>query len=305
MTREFTYRVVIPARYYSERLPGKPLKSILGKPMIQHVYEKALSSSASEVIIATDHKAIEQAATSFGATVVMTSQHHTNGTERIAEVARLMGWPKEQVVVNLQGDEPLMPVTLIEQVANNLSQRPDAGIASLATPIHKVSDVFDPNVVKALLDHQGFAMMFSRAPLPWYRAGFLNTSHSNTSSSYPNTSSSCPNSSYPISNCSDSSCLDSTYGAKENSIDPVPCLPDGFQVLRHIGLYAYRVGFLQAYTQQLAPSALEQIEALEQLRALYYGVKIHLDVIKDPPASGVDTQADLDQVIEHLLESID
>lgn len=286
MPPKLNYTVVIPARYNSQRLPGKPLKSILGKPMIQHVYERALTGSASEVIIATDHPEIEKTAKSFGASVVMTSQHHNNGTERVAEVARLMGWPEDRVVVNLQGDEPLMPMALIERVANNLSQRPDAGMASLATPIKTITEVFDPNVVKTLLDVQGFAMIFSRAPLPWYRERYPSAVYVSKAEG--------------IDGAEGIDCIgngaDESPGFSQETLG----LPDTFEVLRHIGLYAYRASFLHAYSQQLAPTALEALEALEQLRALYYGVKIHLEVINDPPASGVDTQADLDHVIKHL-----
>ena len=163
------YKIVIPARYGSSRLPGKPLIQLAGKPMIQHVYERALATGVKDIVIATDDERIQQAALAFGADVVMTSPDHENGTERIAEVAAKKGWAADTVIVNLQGDEPLIPQSLIEQTAQSLIDNPDAGMSSVCTPLHDDADAFDPNVVKVVLNRRGFAMYFSRASIPWDR----------------------------------------------------------------------------------------------------------------------------------------
>lgn len=164
-----SYTVVIPARYASTRLPGKPLADIAGKPMIAHVYDRACDSNASRVIVATDDPRIEDACRSFGAEVVMTSANHPSGTDRLEEVARLMNFGPEERVVNVQGDEPLIPPELIDQVAANLEAHPDAAIATLCERISEVDQVFNPNVVKVVFDHRGIAHYFSRAPIPWAR----------------------------------------------------------------------------------------------------------------------------------------
>jgi 3-deoxy-manno-octulosonate cytidylyltransferase (CMP-KDO synthetase) len=165
------FRAVIPARYASTRLPGKPLRSIAGKPMIQHVYERARSSGAAEVWVATDEGRIEAACRAFGAPVALTSESHVSGTDRIAELATRSGWGPEDIVVNVQGDEPLLPAALIDQVADLLAGRPDAGIATLATQILSSDEFLDPNVVKVVIDAGGAALYFSRAPIPWSRDG--------------------------------------------------------------------------------------------------------------------------------------
>jgi 3-deoxy-manno-octulosonate cytidylyltransferase (CMP-KDO synthetase) len=165
------FRVVIPARYASSRLPGKPLLTIGGKPMIQWVYERACASRAHEVLIATDDLLIVSAAHSFGAQTVMTAATHESGTDRIAEVARLQGWADADIVVNVQGDEPVIPPALIDQVALLLQSNPSAQIATLATPITSLSEFMDPNAVKVVTDGEGRALYFSRAPIPWERDG--------------------------------------------------------------------------------------------------------------------------------------
>jgi 3-deoxy-manno-octulosonate cytidylyltransferase (CMP-KDO synthetase) len=261
---ELDYKIVIPARYASSRLPAKPLKDILGKPMIQHVYERAITAGANEVLIATDHPEILAVAKTFGADAVLTRDDHENGTERLAEVAAIRNWSAETLVVNVQGDEPLMPVELIQAVAENLAAHSEAGIASLASEILEVDEVFNPNAVKVVLDHQGYALYFSRAPIPWYRQGYQGKD-----------------------------------GAAKNSAS----LPSELPALRHIGMYAYRVKFLQEYCAHMPVTPLEQVEALEQLRALYYGVKIHMGVVSTPPPAGVDTQEDLERVIRTLMET--
>ncbi len=162
--------VVIPARYASVRLPGKPLRDINGKPMIQHVYERGKESSAGEVIVATDDQRIADAAEEFGATVCMTGDQHRSGSERIAEVCDIMHWDDDRVVVNLQGDEPAMPATLIDQCAALLDDRL-ADIATLASPIASPMDFEDPNVVKVITNDDGNAIYFSRAAIPYDRLG--------------------------------------------------------------------------------------------------------------------------------------
>lgn len=165
------FRVVIPARYGSTRLPGKALLPIAGKPMVQWVYERARASGAAEVLIATDDARIAAAARAFGAEAAMTAATHASGTDRIAEVAGARRWPQGDIVVNLQGDEPLMPATLIRQVAGLLESTPGADVATLATPINSVAELLDPNAVKVVTDASGRALYFSRAPIPWNRAG--------------------------------------------------------------------------------------------------------------------------------------
>jgi 3-deoxy-manno-octulosonate cytidylyltransferase (CMP-KDO synthetase) len=168
------FRVVIPARYASARLPGKVLMSIGGKPMLQWVYERARESGADDVLIATDDPLILSAGHSFGSEVIMTSAAHTSGTDRIAEVARKQGWSESEIIVNVQGDEPLIPPALIRQVARLLEQHPRSDIATLATPIESLAEFLNPNAVKVVTDDQGRALYFSRAPIPWNRDGASN-----------------------------------------------------------------------------------------------------------------------------------
>ena len=163
------FSIVIPARHASSRFPGKPLAIIAGKPMLQWVHERARATAARDVIVATDDARIAAAAGSFGARVVMTSADHASGTDRIAEVVATLGWPDDTIVVNLQGDEPLMPVALLQQVASALAAHPSAAIATLAAPITRLEEFLDTNVVKVVLDQAGRALYFSRAPIPWTR----------------------------------------------------------------------------------------------------------------------------------------
>lgn len=251
------YKIVIPARYGSSRLPGKPLIALAGKPMVQHVYERAIATGVKEVVIATDDQRIFDAALEFGADVVMTRLDHENGTERIAEVAKLRGWQDDDVVVNLQGDEPLIPQKLIELTAQGLLNNPQAGISSLCAPVTSAHDAFDPNVVKAVLDNNGFALYFSRASIPWDRDLYKQGLSAVTQQS---------------------------------------------AVYRHIGMYGYRVSFLKQY-EDMDITPLERAESLEQLRALCYGIKIHMSVIDEPPGHGVDTPEDAIRV-EELLKDL-
>lgn len=244
------FKVVIPARYGSSRLPAKPLLDIAGQPMVAHVYQRALLSQAQQVVIATDDERIYRAAEQLGATVVMTSTEHPSGTDRLQEVAQKMGWADDDIIVNVQGDEPLIPPAVINQVAANLAANPQAGMATLAEPLQDVAQLTNPNIVKLVRDYQQMAMYFSRAPMPWARDAFMN-------------------------------------GVTTLAVPEL--------YLRHLGIYAYRVSFLNAYVQW-PPAVLEQVEALEQLRALYYGVKIHVDLAAVNLPAGVDTLADLERV---------
>jgi 3-deoxy-manno-octulosonate cytidylyltransferase (CMP-KDO synthetase) len=249
-----SFCVVIPARYASTRLPGKPLLDIAGKPMIQHVYERAQESGAEQVVIATDDERIRQACEAFSVPVCMTSAEHASGTDRLAEVVEKLGLDESQVVVNVQGDEPLMPPALVRQVADNLLQHTQVSMATVCSRIQSAKELFDPNAVKVVMDREGMALYFSRAPIPWHRDGFAQSREE---------------------------------------------LPVDTPYFRHIGLYAYRAGFLQQYVQW--PSAsLEKTESLEQLRVLWQGHKIHVAEAIEVPPAGVDTEEDLDAVREAL-----
>ncbi|PNH98066.1 3-deoxy-manno-octulosonate cytidylyltransferase [Vibrio diazotrophicus] len=242
-----SFTVVIPARYQSTRLPGKPLADIGGKPMIQWVYEQSLLAGAERVIIATDDARVEQAVKAFGGTVCMTSPDHQSGTERLAEVVALMGIEDDHIIVNVQGDEPLIPPAIVRQVADNLAAS-NAPMATLAVEIDHESEVFNPNAVKVVTDKDGYALYFSRASIPWDRDNF----------------------------------------ASEDKTIVQP-------LMRHIGIYAYRAGFINTYINW-QPSQLEKIECLEQLRVLWYGEKIHVAVALEAPPAGVDTPEDLELV---------
>jgi 3-deoxy-manno-octulosonate cytidylyltransferase (CMP-KDO synthetase) len=244
-------KIVIPARFASTRLPGKPLLHIAGRPMLQHVYQRASLSQAEEVVIATDDERIARAADEFSARVCMTSSTHASGTDRIAEVIELMGWKDDEIVVNLQGDEPLMPVSLLDQVAQDLAYHTDADTATLAAHLEHPDQVFDPNVVKVVMDKKGYALYFSRSPIPWKRGEI-------------------------------------------HWADPVsPHMTHGFN--RHVGLYAYRAGFVREYVGW-PPAPIEQDESLEQLRILWHGRRIHVSMAAELPPAGVDTADDLVRV---------
>jgi len=248
------FKVVIPARYGATRLPGKPLVDIAGKPLVRHVYERALESAAAEVVIATDDERVAQAARGFGAQVCMTSAQHQSGSDRIAEVLEKLAWPEDTSVVNLQGDEPCMPPSLINQVAEDLEEHRSAAMTTLATPISDREELFDPHVVKVVTDGEGYALYFSRAPIPWHRDEFLGDS-------------------FP--------------------------LPKTTDFRRHIGLYAYRAGFLRRYVNW-TPPPLELAESLEQLRVLWNGERIHVSRAVSEPGPGVDTRDDVVAVEKRL-----
>jgi len=166
---EIDFKVVIPARYGSRRLPGKPLLELAGAPLIRHVYERARECAANAIVIATDDVRIAEVCTAFGADVALTGTDHHSGTDRIAEVATTRGWPRDSILVNLQGDEPCMPPALIDQVARDLAGHGSAGMATLAYPIRDARTLFDPHMVKVVTDADGYALYFSRAPIPWHR----------------------------------------------------------------------------------------------------------------------------------------
>ncbi|MFT5675182.1 MAG: 3-deoxy-manno-octulosonate cytidylyltransferase (CMP-KDO synthetase) [Paraglaciecola sp.] len=245
------FTVIIPARYASSRFPGKPLVEIDGKPMVQHVYERAQESGASKVIVATDDARIAKTVSDFGGLYCMTGAHHESGTERLAEVVDMEGLLAHELVVNVQGDEPFIPAENIQQVAENLYNHQQAEMATLAVKITDVEEAFNPNAVKVVVDKQGFAMYFSRATIPYDRSRFLDA----------------------------------------DNIDEI-----GDFYLRHVGIYAYRAGFIKQYVN-MSPSGLEQIESLEQLRVLWHGEKIHVDIARKTPPAGIDTPEDLQRML--------
>jgi 3-deoxy-manno-octulosonate cytidylyltransferase (CMP-KDO synthetase) len=243
------FKIVIPARYESTRFPGKPLAPICGVPMILHACERAAASGAGEVVVATDSQQIREVCEGAGVDVCMTASTHTTGTDRIAEVTAVRGWADDTIVVNVQGDEPLLPASVIQQVAGNLQANPIAAIATLATPIGNRAEADDPNVVKVVYDADGMALYFSRALIPACRDADWAVGH--------------------------------TY--------------------RHIGLYAFRGSFLRRFSV-MQPSTLEQLEKLEQLRALSHGDRIHVALAVSLPGPGVDTPEQLREV-EAIMEA--
>ena len=234
------FRVVIPARYASSRLPGKPLADIGGRPMVLHVLERALQAGAESVVVATDDIRVQQVVEAAGYQALMTSPEHQSGTERLVEVAETLGWNDDTLVVNVQGDEPLIDPALIREAARQLVLHDDAVMATLAHPIHDHADFINPNVVKVVADEAGYALYFSRAPIPWPRDAFAGQQP----------------------------------------------MPHELGALRHIGLYAYRAGFLRTYAN-LISSPLERYEMLEQLRVLGHGYRISLGITPSAPAPGV------------------
>ncbi len=255
-----SFKVVIPSRFQSTRLPGKPLLDIVGKPMVQHVFEAASKSNAGEVIVATDDERIAQACESFGAKVCMTSDQHISGTDRLEEVSRKLGWGNNEIVVNVQGDEPLIEPSLINQVAENLAENSWASIASLCEVLTNAESILNPNNVKVVFSKSGQALYFSRAPIPWLRNGM----------------------DVEVSDEALSLCLNKSQLGQ--------C-----QYFRHIGIYAYRSDFLREFVSWPA-AAMELSESLEQLRALENDRHIHMAQACDAPAPGVDTQEDLEVV---------
>ncbi|MCJ9428712.1 3-deoxy-manno-octulosonate cytidylyltransferase [Kordiimonas marina] len=241
-------KIVIPARYASTRLPGKPLADIAGKPMIQHVWDRAqeAATDADDIFVAADDARILKAVEAFGGQAVPTRDDHLSGTDRIAEVAEAMGWADDDIVVNVQGDEPLMPPALIRVVGDSLKHHPAAAMSTASHPIREAADITNPNMVKVVTDKSGFAAYFSRAAIPHHRG-----------------------------------------------VDMPD--PSHFPYQRHIGIYAYRVSTLKTLTA-LPPAPTELLESLEQLRALWNGLKIMVVPVAHVPPAGVDTPEDLEAV---------
>jgi len=260
MTGLLRFTVLIPARHASSRLPGKALADIAGKPMVVRVAERARASGAAAVWIATDDDRILAAAHEHGCDVLMTRADHASGTDRLAEAAERLALGDDEIVVNVQGDEPLMPPELVGRLARALAERPAASIATACVPIADVEELFNPNVVKAVCDHSGYALYFSRAPIPFARDAFA------------------------------------------VDLKPGAALPAGLPAYRHLGIYAYRAGFLRAYSRH-APAEIERFEALEQLRALWHGHRIAVVITASAPPPGVDTPADLEHTRELFRRS--
>ena len=247
MSQAFT--VIVPARLASTRLPNKPLADIHGLPMVVRVAQRAAQSQAAQVVVAADSPEIVQACQNHGIRALLTQVDHPSGSDRLAEASALLGLGPNELVVNVQGDEPLINPLLIDQVAQLLVQRPMASMSTAAHEIQNVAEFINPNVVKVVVDQAQLALYFSRAPIPWWRDGFA-------------------------------------HGIQTLQT-PAP--------LRHIGIYAYRVGFLQSFPS-LPPAPIETGEALEQLRALWHGHKIAVHITPEAPGPGVDTPEDLERV---------
>lgn len=244
------FSVLIPARMASSRLPDKPLADIAGLPMVVRVAQRALHSNARQVVVAADDERIVAACTAHGVQALLTRQDHVSGSDRLAEACQLLGLSDEAVVVNVQGDEPLIEPALIDQVAQLLIDRHEASMSTAAHAITLLADFCNPNVVKVVTDARQMALYFSRAPIPWWRDG--------------------------------------QGGA---SFTELPSPPP----LRHVGIYAYRAGFLAQFPQ-LPPAPIEQLESLEQLRALWHGHRIAVHTTGQAPGPGVDTPEDLERV---------
>lgn len=243
--------VIIPARYASTRFPGKALIDLGGRPMVVRVAEQAALSGAQAVYIATDDARVEAAARAGGYEAIRTRADHASGTDRLAEAAQALRLPEQTIVVNVQGDEPLIPPQLIAGVAATLAGEPDAPVATACHPISRAEDIFSTSINKVVLDSRNFALYFSRAPIPFAR--------------------------------------DAWSGPAPHDA------PSGLPCYRHIGIYAYRAGFLRTYAD-LAPSPLETFEALEQLRVLWHGFRIAVSISESGAPPGVDTPGDLEKV---------
>ncbi|TSE25577.1 3-deoxy-manno-octulosonate cytidylyltransferase [Tepidimonas aquatica] len=248
------FHVLIPARRASTRLPDKPLADIGGAPMVVRVAERARASGALSCTVATDDQAIVDACTRAGVDALLTRPVHPSGSDRLAEAVARLGLPDDAIVVNVQGDEPLIDPALLQAVAQRLHARPDCVMATAAHPLADATELFNPNVVKVVLDARDTALLFSRAPIPWWRDA-------------PRHDATLDLSGWPV----------------------------GLRPLRHIGLYAYRAGFLRAFPT-LPPAPLEQCESLEQLRVLWHGQRIAVHITPEAPGPGVDTPDDLARV---------
>jgi 3-deoxy-manno-octulosonate cytidylyltransferase (CMP-KDO synthetase) len=241
---------IVPARLASTRLPRKPLADLAGEPMVVRVARRAAASGASLVVVATDSDEVLAACECFGVAAVRTRADHPTGTDRLAEAADTLQLADEAIVVNLQGDEPLLPPQVVTRVAGLLAQRPDCAMATAAHPLADAAEFFDPNVVKVVTDAGGRALLFSRAPIPWARDAFA--------------------------------------AARDR-------LPEGLPAWRHVGLYAYRAGFLRRFPG-LPRAPIEEQENLEQLRALWHGFGVAVLPLAEALPPGVDTAEDLQRV---------
>lgn len=241
---------IVPARLASTRLPGKPLADIGGVPMVVRVAQRAAASGATRVAVAADDRSIVDACRAFGVDAVLTSPTHATGTDRLAEAAGALGLSSDAIVVNVQGDEPLLPPQVIAAVAALLAARPDCAVATAAHPLADAAECFNPNVVKVVTDRFDRALYFSRAPIPWSRDGFAATR---------------------------------------------AALPSPALWLRHVGLYAYRCGFLRSFPS-LARAPIEEQECLEQLRVLWHGERVAVLRLDGALPPGVDTPEDLERV---------
>lgn len=248
MALDLKFRIVIPARYGSTRLEGKLLESLNGKSVIQRVYENARRTQAREVIIATDDERIYHEAVAFGANPIMTSKEHKSGTDRIGEIVTKFGWDDDEVVINLQGDEPFVVTELVHNIAKSLIEAKDFGMASICSQIKNYQDFVNPNVVKVVLDKNNYAVYFSRAPIPWNR--------------------------------------------DELALNPNN-LPSGINYFRHIGIYGFKVKTLRHFIG-LPRCELERAESLEQLRAIWFGIRLFMVITDNPPELGIDTLEDLE-----------
>ena len=255
-TAKAAFIVLIPARLASSRLPDKPLADIAGLPMVVRVAQRAQSSRADRVVVAADHPSIVAACAAHGVDALLTRTDHASGSDRLAEACIQLGLADDAIVVNVQGDEPLIDPSLIDAVADTLAANPDAPMSTAVHAIVEPTDFSNPNVVKAVLDAKGFAMYFSRAPIPWWRDGASQGGHD-------------------------------VKGF-------VPAVPTP-SPLRHIGIYGYRAGFVKRFPA-LPQAPIEAIEALEQLRVLWHGHRIAVHVSQFAPGSGVDTPEDLQRV---------
>lgn len=245
-----SFVVIVPARLASTRLPRKPLADIRGLPMVVRVARAAGASGAARVVVAADSREIVDACTAHGVEALLTRADHATGTDRLAEAVGHLGLADDAIVVNVQGDEPLMPAEVVRRVAAVLAERADCAIATACHPLHDAAEFFSPNVVKVVTDAAGRALYFSRAPIPWSRDAFA--------------------------------------AARDR-------LPAGLPARRHVGLYAYRAGFLRRFPH-LPASPLEQHESLEQLRALAHGFGIVVIELPGALPPGVDTADDLERV---------
>ena len=246
-----SFTVLIPARLGSTRLPNKPLADIAGVPMVVRVAQRALQSSASRAVVATDSQQIMDVCASFGVASVRTRADHASGSDRLAEACGLLGLGDAECVVNVQGDEPLIDPALIDAVANLLQQRSDCAMSTAAHAIDTLEDLRNPNIVKVVLDARNTALYFSRSAIPAAR------DHA-----------------------------DQAWWRGGSGLPPA---------LRHVGIYGYRASFLQQFPA-LPQAPLEQLEALEQLRALWHGHRIAVHISAQAPGPGIDTPQDLERV---------